>query len=86
MLTAVNTHAGSYCWMAPERFFPTISGKNTRKPTKASDVYSFAMLVIEVRASNVRKPVHLYFVPVIHRRFTYEAYGLYDPTIAGCLP
>ncbi|EIM92489.1 kinase-like protein [Stereum hirsutum FP-91666 SS1] len=45
---AVNTHAGSYCWMAPERFFPAISGKNTRKPTKASDVYSFAMLVIEL--------------------------------------
>lgn len=40
--------AGTYRWMAPERLIPEELGLPSAKPTFASDVYSWAMLALEV--------------------------------------
>jgi serine/threonine protein kinase len=42
--TASCSGGGTHRWMAPERIIPT----DTAKATPASDVYSFAMLIVEV--------------------------------------
>ncbi|KAJ7152389.1 kinase-like domain-containing protein, partial [Mycena filopes] len=42
---------GTYRWMAPERLNSRACELRTQEATKASDVYAFGMLVVEVRSS-----------------------------------
>lgn len=44
--------AGTYRWMAPERLIPEALEIPSAKPTFASDVFSLAMLAIEVSTLN----------------------------------
>ena len=47
---AFNSMRGGVChWLAPEILKPDLFGKVSVRPTKESDVYSFAMVCCEVR-------------------------------------
>ncbi|KAJ7251950.1 kinase-like domain-containing protein [Mycena rebaudengoi] len=46
--TASCSGGGTYRWMAPERLVPSAYNLPTAKATLASDVYSFAMVLVEV--------------------------------------
>ena len=49
LATHTSTHAGSIRWMAPELHNPELFDIDGTRRTKASDVYSFACVVLEVR-------------------------------------
>lgn len=42
--------AGTGRWMSPERLVPEFYGKTSAKPTLESDVFSFGMLMYQVRS------------------------------------
>lgn len=46
--THTSTHAGSIRWMAPELHEPELFHIDGLRRTKASDVYSFACVILEV--------------------------------------
>jgi serine/threonine protein kinase len=46
---ASSSGGGTFRWMAPERLVPSAYGLPTAKATTQSDVYSFGMLMLEVR-------------------------------------
>ncbi|KAJ7159615.1 kinase-like domain-containing protein [Mycena filopes] len=48
ILSASSAGGGTYRWMAPERLNPQAYELRTQQATKASDVYAFGMLVVEV--------------------------------------
>jgi serine/threonine protein kinase len=41
--------AGTFRWMSPERLIPEQYGQKSAKPTFQSDVFSFGMLIYQVR-------------------------------------
>jgi serine/threonine-protein kinase TNNI3K len=47
--THTSNHNGSVRWMAPELHDPESFGLNSSKRSRASDVYAFAVTVMEVR-------------------------------------
>lgn len=51
--TSTSAHGGALRWLAPEIFDPDSFNLRSSRPTYASDVYSFATTVIEVRSSNL---------------------------------
>ena len=46
--TTTSGSTGSPRWMAPELFDPEVAGLNSSRPSNASDVYAFGMVVYEV--------------------------------------
>jgi serine/threonine protein kinase len=41
--------AGTFRWMSPERLRPEFYGRKSAKPTSQSDIFSFGMLIYQVR-------------------------------------
>lgn len=56
MITTSTTMHGSIRWMAPELLHPTQSGREHGRATAESDVYAFAMLMLEVRSRTHAPP------------------------------
>lgn len=61
LATHTSTHAGSIRWMAPELHNPELFDMDGLRRTKASDVYSFACVALEVRCSEQPNGIALSF-------------------------
>ena len=48
-----SNHGGAYQYCAPEILDPDAVGAADDRPTRASDIYSFAMVCVEVRVTRL---------------------------------